>query len=98
MDIVHSGSLMLRKIMMALTDLSFPFLQEHVVLEVPESSAGSVYTADSSVDPCEALVGFSSLKECHRVILAESICHPRKVLYVGFLLLAPVLLLAFAFT
>jgi len=47
--------------------------------------------------PCEAIVGFSSLQECHRVILAESVCHPRKAVYLSFLLLAPVLILAFAY-
>ncbi len=68
--------------------------QEHVVLEVPDASAESA----GGVDPCEARVGFSSLQKCHKVIVAESVCHPRKVLYVGFLLLAPILILAFAFT
>ncbi len=50
-----------------------------------------------SPSKCEALFGFSSLQECHRVVLAESICHPRRAIYGSFLLLAPVLILVFAY-
>ncbi len=65
-----------------------------MVLEIPEEHEDE----EGSEDPCEALVAFSSLQECHRVVMAESVCQPRKVLYMGFLLLAPALILLFAFT
>jgi hypothetical protein len=42
------------------------------------------------------VVGFSSVEACHHVIVAESVCQPRKVLYATFLLLVPVLILLFA--
>ncbi|TRY68335.1 hypothetical protein TCAL_03808 [Tigriopus californicus] len=61
--------------------------EDHVVLEVPEEEN----------DPCNALVGFSSLEECHRIIVAESICHPRKSIYVTFLISVPVFILLFAY-
>eukprot|EP00095_Tigriopus_kingsejongensis_P000099 maker-scaffold1424_size42081-snap-gene-0.12 protein:Tk00099 transcript:maker-scaffold1424_size42081-snap-gene-0.12-mRNA-1 annotation:"hypothetical protein DAPPUDRAFT_299891" len=66
--------------------LSF-WSDDHVVVEVPGEEA----------DPCDALVGFSSLSECHRVILAQSICQPRKSIYMTFLLLVPVFILVFAY-
>lgn len=61
--------------------------EDHVVLEVPEEEN----------DPCNELVGFSSLEECHHVIVAESICHPRKSIYMTFLISVPVCILLFAY-
>ena len=61
---------------------------EHVVLEVPDSKKG--------VDPCDGVAGHSSLEECHRVLVAESVCEPRKSVYMGFLLCVPILILGFA--
>ena len=79
---------------------------DHVVIEVPEhnltkepSGAGGNNTDDEDPDPddpCsqESLVrGFSSVDQCHQVLLAESVCTPRKPIYLIFLLLAPVLIL-----
>ena len=69
-------------------DLPLTFWSEdHIVVDVPEAE----------VDPCDALVGYSSLEECHKVIVAESVCQPRKSLYMIFLLLVPVLILIFAY-
>ncbi len=65
-----------------------------MVLEVPDTGESE---DTGTEDPCEALMGYSSLQECHKVILAESICQPRRTIYVGFLLLAPVLILVFAY-
>ena len=75
--------------------------QDHVVIEVPEHQTKSINdtvqdpAADGS-DPCgqESLLrGFSSLAHCHQVLMAESVCIPRKPIYMVFLLLAPVLIL-----
>ena len=76
---------------------------DHVVIEVPEndnqaknSSGGNGNDTDIDPDPCsqESLLrGFSSLDQCHQVLLAESVCTPRKPIYLIFLLLAPVLIL-----
>jgi len=80
------------------TSCQFPlqfWSKEHVVLEIPDEEEEEDATASKA--PCEAIVGFSSLQECHRVVVAESLCHPRKVVYMSFLLLAPVLILVFAY-
>ena len=70
---------------------------DHVVIEVPENNPTSGGNdTDEDPDPCsqESLVrGVSSLDECHQVLLAESVCTPRKPIYLIFLLLAPVLIL-----
>ena len=47
-------------------------------------------------DPCSEeslLTGFSSLEECHQIIIATSVCKPRKLIYMIFLLLVPVFIL-----
>ena len=47
-------------------------------------------------DPCSEeslLTGFSSLEECHQIIIATSVCKPRKLIYMTFLLLVPVFIL-----
>ena len=56
---------------------------DHVVIEVPEnnnlakkSSGGNGNDTDEDPDPCsqESLLrGFSSLDQCHQVLLAESV-------------------------
>ena len=51
----------------------------------------------SGPDPCDALVGYSSLAECHRIVWAQSVCQPRRAIYMAFLLLVPVLILVFAY-
>jgi hypothetical protein len=70
--------------------------EDHVVLEVPEYQPQKNETASIVEDLCRdelLLRGFSSLEECHQVLLAESICIPRKPLYMLFLLLVPILIL-----
>ena len=67
--------------------LSF-WSEDHVVLEVPDEEL-----VDSA---CEAIPGFSSIQECHQIILAESVCVPRTLVYVVFLLLVPIFILVFA--
>ena len=70
------------------------FSKEHVVIEVPERDP----PAPGEPDPCgDALLGYSSLSECHRVVWAESVCQPRRAVYMVFLLLVPVLILVFAY-
>ena len=65
--------------------------EDHVVLEVPGADAAA------TDDHCTALHGYSSLSACHRVVLAESVCRPRRVVYMAFLFLVPVLVLVFAY-
>ena len=76
--------------------------EDHVVIEVPEhqTNLNTNSTDDkrtsSETDPCgqESLLrGFSSLSHCHQVLLAESVCRPRKPMYLAFLLLAPLMIL-----
>ena len=67
--------------------------EDHVVLEIPESDP-------ESNDPCyeESLIkGYSSYSECNRVIIAESVCQPRKPVFMVFILLVPVMILMFAY-
>jgi hypothetical protein len=70
-------------------ELPLSFLShQNLVVEVDESPS------DAACD--SGLVGVSSVEACHRVVVAQSICQPRKVLYAAFLLLVPVLILLFA--
>ena len=74
------------------TECSLPlhfWSKDHVVLEVPEKSSPN--------DPCEALQSYSSLEECHTIILAESVCQPRQAIYMIMILIVPVLILVFAY-
>ena len=83
--------------------------EDHVVLEVPENqpddevsnlSSSKENSTEASIDPCqeESLIkGFSSHTDCHRLIVAESICTPRKPIYMLFVLLVPILILCFAY-
>ena len=83
--------------------------EDHVVLEIPEnqpndellnSGADEENSTAASMDPCqeESLIkGFSSHTDCHRLIVAESICTPRKPIYMLFVLLVPILILCFAY-
>ena len=80
---------------------------EHVVLEVPEkqqrpqsqkndNSTATTTASTFPYDPCseESLLrGFSSLAECRQVIQAESICTPRRPIYMLFLFLVPIFIL-----
>lgn len=71
--------------------------EDHVVLEVPEYQP-PVY--HNGTDPCdkEALLrGYSSLQECHQILIAESVCRPRKSMYTLFLLLVPFFILFCAY-
>ena len=57
-------------------------------------------TESRTSDPCqeESLIkGYSSLADCHRVIVAESVCAPRKPVYMLFVLLVPIMILCFAY-
>lgn len=68
--------------------------EDHVVLEVPE------YQNNPDENPCdkEALLrGYSSLQECHQILIAESVCQPRKSMYTIFLLLVPFFILFCAY-
>ena len=84
--------------------------EDHVVLEVPEHQPDlnthksmDSYKGNqtrSSSDPCEEdslIKGYSSHVDCHRLIVAESVCTPRKPLYMLFVLLIPILVLCFAY-
>ena len=83
--------------------------EDHVVLEVPENQASEDESLAGSskensttdtMDPCqeESLIkGFSSHTDCHRLIVAESVCTPRKPIYMLFVLLVPILILCFAY-
>jgi hypothetical protein len=66
---------------------------DHVVLEDPNSDAGD----NSSSSECSALLSYSSYKDCHRVHVGESVCRPRKPVYMVFLMLVPLLILAVAY-
>ncbi len=77
------------------TECSLPlsfWSHEHVVLEVPEETH-----VDNEESRCQALLGYSSLQECHWVVLAESVCQPRRAIYMVFFMLVPVLILVFAY-
>jgi len=68
--------------------------EEHVVLEIPEYQPDT--KNGSTKDPCSEeslLTGYSSLEECHQILIAESVCKPRKLIYMTFLLLVPVFIL-----
>lgn len=82
---------------------------DHVVIEVPEEQPeyqipntnhnGEDGTTPSP-DPCheDSLIkGYSSYTECHRLIVAESVCTPRKPIYMLFVILVPILILCFAY-
>ena len=83
--------------------------EDHVVLEVPEnqpsedesiSGSSKENSTSDTMDPCqeESLIkGFSSHTDCHRLIVAESVCTPRKPIYMLFVLLVPILILCFAY-
>ena len=84
--------------------------EDHVVLEVPENQPDlnphesmDSYKGNqtrSSSDPCEEdslIKGYSSHVDCHRLIVAESVCTPRKPIYMLFVLLIPILVLCFAY-
>ena len=84
--------------------------EDHVVLEVPENQPDlnphesmDSYNGNQtrlSSDPCEEdslIKGYSSHVDCHRLIVAESVCTPRKPLYMLFVLLIPILVLCFAY-
>ena len=78
--------------------------EDHVVLEIPENQpkgeARISGTNNTSSDPCQEdslIKGFSSHTDCHRLIVAESVCTPRKPIYMLFVLLVPILILCFAY-
>jgi len=74
--------------------------EDHVVLEIPADNAADKSDGDQLADPCyqESLIkGYSSHTECNRVIVAESVCKPRKPLFMAFILLVPVMILVFAY-
>ena len=79
--------------------------EDHVVLEVPENQPDnhleiSNANKTTSLDPCQEdnlIKGFSSYMDCHRLIVAESVCTPRKPIYMLFVLLVPILILCFAY-
>ena len=67
---------------------------DHVVIEVPETQP--VTNGSEVLDACSEeslLQGFSSVEECHRILIAESICKPRMVIYMMFLFLVPIFIL-----
>jgi len=70
--------------------------EDHVVLEVPDHQPAKYNNGTAINDPCSEeslLTGFSSLEECHQIIIATSVCKPRKLIYMIFLLLVPVFIL-----
>ena len=78
--------------------------EDHIVLEVPENQPENVDSSignnTASSDPCheDSLIkGVSSHMDCHRLIVAESVCTPRKPIYMMFVLLVPILILCFAY-
>ena len=79
--------------------------EDHVVLEIPENQSDNQLEASKAndttySDPCQEdslIKGFSSHMDCHRLIVAESVCTPRKPLYMLFVLLVPILILCFAY-
>ena len=74
--------------------------EDHVVLEVPEYQPPILNDSDNFTDICDEeslLKGHSSFQECHRIMVAESSCKPRKTMYMIFLLLAPFFILFCAY-
>lgn len=70
--------------------------EDHVVIEVPEFQVPNSQNGTEDSDLCSEeslLKGFSSLDECHQILLAESVCLPRKPVYMLFLFLVPVMIL-----
>jgi len=62
--------------------------EQHVVLEVPrQESETCEYEAE----------GVTNYYQCNTVVRAESVCEPRGTVYMAFLLLVPVFILAFAY-
>ena len=79
---------------------------DHVVLEIPENQpeykkqTANAENSTASSDPCQddsLIKGYSSHTDCHRLIVAETVCTPRKPIYMMFVLLAPILILCFAY-
>ena len=91
-----------------LLSLSF-WSKDHVVLEIPEiqpqyqtSNANNMGSNKTSpaLDPCHEdnlIKGYSSVTECHQLIVAQSVCTPRKPIYMVFVLLVPILILCFSY-
>ena len=74
--------------------------EDHVVLEIPGDQEEHDPDDQNLSDPCyeESLVkGYSSHMACNSVIVAESVCKPRKPVFMIFILMVPVLILIFAY-
>jgi hypothetical protein len=76
--------------------------EDHVVLEIPETQLDNQLETSNttSLDPCQEdslIKGYSSHSDCHRLIVAESVCTPRKPIYMVFVLLVPILILCFGY-
>eukprot|EP00096_Caligus_rogercresseyi_P003197 TRINITY_DN1586_c0_g1_i3.p1 TRINITY_DN1586_c0_g1~~TRINITY_DN1586_c0_g1_i3.p1 ORF type:complete len:494 (+),score=115.27 TRINITY_DN1586_c0_g1_i3:186-1667(+) len=63
--------------------------KDQIILEAPPNDA-------NEFNDCDDVSAVSSLPECHRVMMAESVCVPRTHVYTVILLMAPMFILIFA--
>ncbi|XP_040571409.1 uncharacterized protein [Lepeophtheirus salmonis] len=63
--------------------------KDQIILEAPPKNS-------EEFNDCDDISAVSSLPQCHRVIMAESICVPRTYVYTVLLLMAPMFILIFA--